>query len=452
MSNVILGIDIGSTKICSIIAEIKDGVPYVIGSGIHKSEGIKKGSITNIEQASQAIRTSVNDAKRVAGTNVEEAIISISGTYTKSQWVTAVANIPNNEIGMKEITRVMQTAIHNASIPEDETIIHALPYEFKIDDRSSAEDPLGMCASRLEAFVHVVTAKKSAIENLKKAVLSSGIKIKNIILSAYASSIAVLSNEEKELGVACIDMGGQTCDLMIHSGYSMRYSNSCEVGSNNITVDLATALNTNQSIAEQIKIEYGKLVLSEEDKEKALAVPTILGNLQETQVNFDVIHSVISARVEELIGFLADSIEASGLKNQLGAGIILTGGMTNLDGIEEFATSIFRKPVRIAKPVTIGGLVDGLKSIHSATAIGLVLHGAGHYANYEMDYDKRILCKKPITNTNSVESSLNNVSDLDIKSHPNIVHKDDLSQIITKDEDKTNNIFSRFYKWVSQLF
>ena len=148
-----------------------------------------------------------------------------------------------------------------------------MPYEFRLDDQSYAEDPMGMSASRLEAFVHIVTAKKSALENLKRAVRESGIEIENIVLSAYASSIAVLSNEEKELGVVCIDMGGQTCDLMIYSGYSMRYSDFLSVGSHNITIDLATALNTHPSTAEQIKTECGKLILSDEDKTKAIKVP-----------------------------------------------------------------------------------------------------------------------------------------------------------------------------------
>ncbi|TLD96843.1 cell division protein FtsA [Helicobacter jaachi] len=457
MNKIILGIDIGSTKICAIIAEIKeDGTPYIIGTGIHKADGIKKGSITNIELASMAIRNAVNDAKRVSGEKVDKAIISLSGAYTKSIRESAVVNVPNSEIGLKEINRVMQTAIYNAVIPEDHVLIHALPYEFRLDDQSYAEDPMGMSASRLEAFVHIVTAKKTALENLKRAVRESGIEIENIVLSAYASAIAVLSNEEKELGVACIDMGGQTCDLMIYSGYSMRYSDFLSVGSHNITVDLATALNAHPSIAEQIKTEYGKLILSDEDKTKSIKVPVMTSESATTNVSLEIVHAVISARVEETLQLLAKSIEKSGLKDKIGAGITLTGGMANLEGMQEFASSIFfRRPVRISKPTAVGGLFDGLKGTQSATAVGLILHGAGQHTNYEMDYEKKIRYRK-----SNISVDSNDMSNIELPknalqetstSSAKITHKpDDLSQLRTFENDKHSNIFVRFYKWVSQ--
>lgn len=322
MDRIILGIDIGSTKICAIIAEIKDdGIPHIVGTGMHKAEGVRKGSISNIEQASTAIRNAVNDAKMVSGEQIDKAIISLSGAYVKSIRETAIINAPKNEIGLTEIRRVMQTAIYNADIPDDHTLIHALPYEFRLDGQSYAEDPMGMSASRLEAFVHIVAAKKTALENLKRAVSEAGIEIKNIVLSAYASSIAVLSNEEKELGVACLDMGGQTCDLMIYSGYSMRYCDFLSVGSHNITIDLATALNAHPSIAEEIKAECGKLILSEDDKTKSVKVSMMTGENVEKFVPLEVIHAVIFARVEETLRLLAKSIEKSGLRIRLARGL-----------------------------------------------------------------------------------------------------------------------------------
>lgn len=456
MSRIILGIDIGSSEICAIVAEVKDdGSPYIIGTGIHKADGIKKGSVTNIELASRAIRSAVNDAARVSGERVDKAIISLSGAYTKSIRESAVVNVPNSEIGLKEINRVMQTAIYNAVIPEDHTLIHALPYEFRLDDQNYAEDPMGMSASRLEAFVHIVTAKKTALENLKRAVRESGVEIENIVLSAYASSIAVLSDEEKELGVACIDMGGQTCDLMIYSGYSMRYSDFLSVGSHNITIDLATALNAHPSTAEQIKTEYGKLILTDEDKEKSIKVPVMAGENATTNVSLEIVHAVISARVEETLQLLAKSIEQSGLKDKIGAGITLTGGMANLEGMQEFASSIFfRKPVRISKPMSVGGLFDGLKGTQSATAVGLVLHGAGQHTNYEMDFDKKILYKRSSVIENDDERGVGlskDTSQADLGSLK-ITQNTNLYEIKTTQEDKHDNIFMKFYKWVSQLF
>lgn len=456
MNRVILGIDIGSSEICAIVAEVKDdGSPYIIGTGIHKADGIKKGSVTNIELASRAIRSAVNDAARVSGEKVDKAIISLSGAYTKSIRESAVVNVPNSEIGLKEINRVMQTAIYNAVIPEDHVLIHALPYEFRLDDQNFAEDPMGMSASRLEAFVHIVTAKKTALENLKRAVRESGVEIENIVLSAYASSIAVLSNEEKELGVACIDMGGQTCDLMIYSGYSMRYSDFLSVGSHNITIDLATALNAHPSTAEQIKTEYGKLILTDEDKEKSIKVPVMAGENATTNVSLEIVHAVISARVEETLQLLAKSIEQSGLKDKIGAGITLTGGMANLDGMQEFASSIFfRKPVRISKPMSVGGLFDGLKGTQSATAVGLILHGAGQHTNYEMDFDKKILYKRSsVVESNDVGSiGLSQDASQDLSGLKITQNTGDLSGIQTTEKDRHDNVFMRFYKWVSQLF
>ncbi|CAM3271483.1 cell division protein FtsA [Helicobacter labetoulli] len=456
MNRVILGIDIGSSEICAIVAEVKDdGSPYIIGTGIHKADGIKKGSVTNIELASRAIRSAVNDAARVSGEKVDKAIISLSGAYTKSIRESAVVNVPNSEIGLKEINRVMQTAIYNAVIPEDHMLIHALPYEFRLDDQNFAEDPMGMSASRLEAFVHIVTAKKTALENLKRAVRESGVEIENIVLSAYASSIAVLSNEEKELGVACIDMGGQTCDLMIYSGYSMRYSDFLSVGSHNITIDLATALNAHPSTAEQIKTEYGKLILTDEDKEKSIKVPVMAGENATTNVSLEIVHAVISARVEETLQLLAKSIEQSGLKDKIGAGITLTGGMANLDGMQEFASSIFfRKPVRISKPMSVGGLFDGLKGTQSATAVGLILHGAGQHTNYEMDFDKKILYKRSsVVESNDVGSiGLSQDASQDLSGLKITQNTGDLSGIQAIEKDRHDNVFMRFYKWVSQLF
>ena len=456
MDRIILGIDIGSTKIYAIIAEIKDdGTPHIVGTGMHKAEGVRKGSITNIEQASTAIRNAVNDAKMVSGEQIDKAIISLSGAYTKSIRETAIVNAPNNEIGLKEIHRVMQTAIYNAAIPEDHTLIHALPYEFRLDGQSYAEDPMGMSASRLEAFVHIVTAKKTALENLKRAVREAGIEIKNIVLSAYASSIAVLSNEEKELGVACLDMGGQTCDLMIYSGYSMRYCDFLSVGSHNITIDLATALNAHPSIAEEIKTKCGKLILSDEDKTKSIKVSMMTGENATKLVSLEVIHAVIFARVEETLKLLAKSIEKSGLKDKIGAGITLTGGMANLEGMQECASSIFRKPVRISKPISVDGLFDRLRGTDGATAVGLILHGAGQHTNYEMDCERNILYKKSTisresTDIHNLELPKNAREEQTLSSK--IVQIDDLSDIMPSKTDKSNNLFVRFYKWISQLF
>ena len=229
MSDTILAIDIGSTKICAIIAEIEDSHITVQGHGIAKSQGIKKGAITNIELASKAIKKAINDAKRIAGSNITSATVSISNAYAKSLNSTGIVNIPHKDISIKEINRVMQTALYNANVPNEYEVVHVLPYNFRVDDQDFIEDPFGMNASRLEVDVNIIITQKSNLSNLKKAIRSAGVDIDGIVLSGYASAIATMDEDEKELGVAVIDLGGQTSNLVIHTGNSIRYNVSKNV-------------------------------------------------------------------------------------------------------------------------------------------------------------------------------------------------------------------------------
>jgi len=243
LERTVLAIDIGSTKICAIISTIDDdGKIQILGAGISKAQGLKKGSITNIELASKSIKNALNDAKRVAGTEFTKAIVSISGAYTKSLNSSGIVNIPNKEVGLKEINRVMQTSLYNANIPNEYEVLHTLPYNFKVDDQDFIEDPLGMNAARLEVETHIITTQKSNLNNLRKAVKAAGVDVENIVLSGYASAIATLNSDEKELGAAVVDMGGSTCNIVIHSGNSVRYNDFLGVGSNHITNDLSMAL------------------------------------------------------------------------------------------------------------------------------------------------------------------------------------------------------------------
>lgn len=395
MNNVILGVDIGSSKVCSVIAEIKDGIPQIIGTGTQKSQGVKKGVIVNIEQASKAIKSSIVDAKRMAGTdNINRAIVSISGAYTKSLNSSGVVNIPGSEIGIKEIGRVLETALYNASVPSEYEVIHVLPYKFKLDDQDFIEDPMGMIGTRLEIFVHIVTAQRTSLENLKKSVRLAGVEIENVVLSAYASSIAVLSDSEKELGVACIDIGGSTCELMIYEGNSMKYNDFLGVGSHHITSDLAMVLNTHIAAAEVVKMNYGGLEQAQESSQ-VIEVPSIGTDDDKHSVKLEGVQEVIHSRVVETLSILAKSIQKSGLKDQLGAGVVLTGGMLNMTGIREIATAIFQRvPIRIAKPIETLGLFDELKDPANSAVIGLVWYGAGKDTNYERDSEKKIRCKQ----------------------------------------------------------
>ncbi|MCE3047763.1 cell division protein FtsA [Helicobacter kayseriensis] len=395
MKQIVMAIDIGSFNISCAIAEVTDGNPRIIGVGFAKSQGIRKGAITNIEQAARSIKSAILDAKRMSGAETNRAIISISGVYAKSRNSSGVVTVPSGEIGHKEIHRVIQAALHNATIPAEYEAIHILPYQFMVDEQEYVDDPSGMSGSRLKALVHIVTAQKTALENLRRVVKAAGIEIENIVLSSYASSIAVLSDDERDLGVACIDIGGDTCDIMIHSGNSMCYDGILPVGSNHITKDIAHACNTSPNVAEDLKINYGDIAsIYDHENSKILEVPTIGGEkTQQIQCNF--LAKVIYARLTETLGFLYGMIDQNELKHHISAGIVFTGGLTQLKGLEDLINAFFKDyPTRLALPKEVEGMPEELKNPMCSAVVGLVLYGSGRFTNYEMDSEKRLKTKK----------------------------------------------------------
>ncbi|MDD2383664.1 MAG: cell division protein FtsA [Sulfurospirillaceae bacterium] len=454
MSTTILGIDIGSTKICAIIAQKSDdGEIKILGNGIAKSQGIKKGIITNIDLASKSIRNALNDAKRVAGTQFEKVIVSISGAYTKSVDSSGIVNIPNRDIGIKEINRAMQMADHNANIPNEYEKLHVLPYNFKVDDQEFIEDPLGMNGARLEVQVHIITAQKSSLSNLKKAVKSAGVEIDNIVLGSYASAIAVLNQDERELGVAVIDMGGATCNIMIHAGNSMRFNDFLGVGSLNITNDLSTALHTPLGAAEDIKIKYGSL---RGNSSELIELPVIGDDNSTHEVSLNIVSNVVFVRVEETLMILAKTLEDSSFKEQIGAGVVLTGGMTKLEGLRELASTIFDNvPIRIAKPREMDGLFETLRDPSYATAIGLILYGGGFFTPYEIDSNKKLRYKdetiEPSQNhhqhMNDEEMEENEIGSLQLPST-----KEKLAGIASIEEEHSEGFGSKLWNRLTQLF
>jgi len=394
LNQVVLAIDIGSTKVCALIAEREGDKLQIIGHGIAKSQGIKKGVITNIELASKSIKKAVSDAKRISASNINTAIISISNAYAKSLNSNGIVNIPHKDISIKEIERVIHTAQYNANIPTEYDVIHILPYNFKVDDQDFIENPFGMNGSRMEVNVNIIMTQKSSLSNLKKAVRSAGIEIEGIVLNGYASAIATMSEDEKELGVAVIDLGGQTSNMIIHTGNSIRYNDFLSVGSNHITNDLSMALHTPLQIAENVKKSYGDLL---GNSNEIIELPVIGDEENCNAVSLEIVHSVILARVEETLMILAKSLNKSLLKEQIGAGIILTGGMTKLKGIREMAQAIFGgMSVRIAQPEEryISGLFDDLKDPAYSTVIGLLLYIAGKHTEYEINFNNEMLYSK----------------------------------------------------------
>ena len=461
MEKPILAIDIGSTKICAIIGEVVNGKIEIAGYGISKSQGIKKGAISNIELASKSIKEAVDDAKRVAGINPTAATISISGSYVKSLKSSGVVNIPNHEISINEINRVMQTALYNANIPSEFEILHVLPYKFKIDEQDFIEDPNGMNATRMEVDTHIIITNKSNLGNLKKAVNAAGIGISKVVLSGYASSLAVMSNNDKERGVAVIDLGGQTSNLTIHVGNSIQYNHFSAVGSNHITNDLSIALHTPLDVAEDLKIAKGSL-LREPGGEVRLSVIGDDTNLN--LVSLDTVHNIVYSRIEETLLILSDLVEKSGLKNELGAGIIFTGGMTLIDGTRELAQALIpNTPIRIGKPNGISNITEDLNSPEFSTVIGLLQYESGKHTEYELEGSKTMLHSKEYQHKESLQD-ITSFENPELSSKPKISvsmpnfnenkeSSNDLFKDLSKEHKKNqNNPLDNFMDWAKKIF
>lgn len=430
----ILAIDIGSYKTTAVIANV-DEEPTVTGIGITKSKGIKKGAITNIDEAAKSIKTALSDAKRIAGVEINKAIVSISSTYTKSIKSNGIVNIPGNEVTIKEINRAIQTALYNATIPNDYVVLQAIPYDFKVDDLNEIDDPQGMSGSRLEVALHIIIAQKSGMENLKKTFKQAGVEIANIVNAGYASSLAVLNEDEKDLGVAVIDIGATTSDLAIVINNALRYTDFLAVGSHHITSDLSMALHTTPAEAEYIKTHFGELIQSNED----LIEISVIGNEEEKQkASLVTITQVISARVEETFLLLNKEIERSGLKSSLGAGIVLTGGFTNFYNAKEIASQFFDgMPVRVGKPRTIQGLVENLQAPQFATVIGLILYGVGENNKYEKDSNQNFTSEEVFTT--------------DIQPEEKKDEREELADITIQNKQKVG-FFKKFITWINNLF
>lgn len=398
MGTKILGIDIGSTQICAVMVEHEprslENTIKVIGMGTIKSQGLKKGSITNIELASNSIKSVVSSVVRTAGIKFDKVIVSISGKDAKNINCKDVVNIPEKEVTIKQIERAISSAEYKVKIPHDYEILHTLPYNFKVDEQDNIEDPLGMNGTRLEVQAHIIAVQKSAIMNLRKAIEKAGLKADNIVLSGYASAISTLNEDEKALGTVLIDLGGSSCNMVIHSGNSIRYNDFLSVGSLNITTDISTVLHTPPAVAEEVKIKYGTL---KPRSNELIVLPDLGDENSSHEVDISVIINVIYMRVEEALMILAKMLSESGYKEYASAGIVLTGGMAKIEGLRELATAIFdNMPVRIARPREFSGSIDVFQDPANSCAIGLCLYGAGYFTPYEIDSERKLRHKDEI--------------------------------------------------------
>ena len=459
MEQVILAIDIGSSKICSLIAEVQGGVPRILGVGIAQSRGIQKGAVKAIDSASKALKESLDEARRMAGVDITKAYISLSGNCARSENVHEMTSLQANcEIGIKEINRIMQQADFKARheiIPSNFELVHILPYSFKLDNREFIDDPFGMVGSQLEMSARVIYVHKADLANLKKVVQSAGVEVVGIVLNAYASAIATLSDDEKELGVCCIDMGSDSCNFMIHRGNAMQYEDFLPAGSWNITNDIAQVLSTTIETAELIKKDFAKLNdLTPDDMEMTLdKVPTRNGETR--MVQYEVLHGIVFSRVFDMLQRIEQSIEKSGLKNTLGAGIVLTGGMAYMSGLKDLAKKVFTNlSIRIAEPKEINESFEmlkkkGLPYACFSTAIGLILYASGRFTNYELDSNRKMKFKQK---EHTLKTKVANLSDIDKKDNlEDIKHKKE-DEITSMELRKEKSIIDKGLDWFRNLF
>ncbi|MGB9734869.1 MAG: cell division protein FtsA [bacterium] len=390
----IVGLDIGTTKICAIVGELKEGTIDIVGIGkVSPSHGLSKGNIINIEATVKAIRQAIEEAELMSDYEISNVYTGIAGDHIKSFNSNGVIAIKDREVKPSDIRRVVDAA-KAMPIPQDREVIHVLPYEFIIDDQGGIKDPTGMAGVRLEAKVHIVTANMSSSMNIVKACNRSGLVVSDIALQSIASSEAVLNPEEKDLGVAIVDIGGGTTDIAIFYDGSIKYTSVIGLGGEHITKDISVGLRTPIHEAEKIKIKYGTALRSNVDKAEMVEVPGI-GNRKPRTISRSTLAEIIELRVEEILSLVDKELVKSGFKEFISAGIVLTGGSSLLDGIVDLGEQIFNLPVRIGFPSGVGGLTDVVKDPSYATAVGLVIYGSKHqqvktYSGRDIDILKSI--------------------------------------------------------------
>lgn len=369
--SVIVALDIGTTKVCTLIAHKSAKNIEILGVGSHPSHGLKKGSVVNIEKTVESIRTSIEEAKLMAGIeDLESATVGIAGNHIYCFNSSGVVPVKNKEINQADVDRVVEAA-KAVLIPSDREILHVIPQEFKVDNTVGIKNPIGMCGSRLEVNVHIVTGKTPLIHNLVKCVEQAGLNANEVILQPIASSRSVLSSEEKELGVVLIDIGGGTTDVAVWKDGSLLHSQIIPLGGNHFTNDLAVALKIPHNEAERIKLAHGTVLKATQLNETYLTVQGLSGT-RPREVSLSFIAEVLGARAEELFAVVRELILEKNLQGQITGGFVLTGGGALIKNLPELAEFILEKPVKMGYPTAFGGMTTAMQHPKFSTVLGLL--------------------------------------------------------------------------------
>lgn len=374
--NIVVGLDIGTTKICAIVGEkTKDGVE-IIGIGTHPSKGLRKGVVVNIESTVESIRKAVEEAELMAGCEVNRVYCGIAGGHIRAFNSHGVIAIKNREITQADIDRVIEAA-QAVVIPPDREVIHVIPQEYIVDDQEGIQEPLGMIGIRLEVKVHIVTAAVTSAQNIVKCANKGGLDVEDIVLQQIASSEAVLNADEREIGVVLVDIGGGTTDIALYHNGTIKYTTVISLGGNQVTGDISVGLRTPAGEAEKLKKEFGCAMTAMISKDDTIDVQSVGGNKSRTVSRY-MLCEIIEPRLEEIFQLVKREIMKSGYESLISSGIVLTGGTAAMDGVTELAEQVFNLPVRRGLPIGITGLTDVVKSPMYSTGVGLVLYGAKH--------------------------------------------------------------------------
>ena len=389
----IAGLDIGTTKICAVIGEVtEDGDLDIVGMGTHPSTGLRKGVVINIDATVNSIKAAIEEAELMAGCEVSHVYAGIAGGHIMGFNSHGIVAVKDREVVQGDLDRVIDAA-RAIAIPLDREVIHILPQEFIIDDQDGIREPLGMSGVRLESKVHIVTGAVTSAQNIIKCAQRCGLTVADIVLEQLASSESVLSEDEKELGVALIDIGGGTTDIAIWNDGSIVHTKVLAVGGDHVTNDIAVGLRTPMADAEQVKQKYGCALSNLIDRDETFEVPSVGGRKPRT-LSRQIVSEIIEPRVEEMFSLVQQAIQATGYEDLLASGVVITGGGTLLEGMTELAEDILGLPVRRGVPGKVGGLVDIVKSPIYATGVGLVVYGKNHSAEQFFNIQEKNIYSK----------------------------------------------------------
>ena len=375
--NLIVGLDIGTSKVVAIVGEIssQDGIE-IVGLGSHPSRGLKKGVVVNIESTVQSIQRAVEEAELMAGCQINSVYAGIAGSHIKSINSHGIVAIKDREVSDSDLDRVIDAA-RAVAIPADQRILHILPQEFIIDDQEGIREPIGMSGVRLEAKVHLVTGAVGAAQNIIKCVRRCGLEVDDIILEQLASSYSVLTEDEKELGVCLVDIGGGTTDIAVFVDGAIRHTAVIPIAGDQVTNDIAVALRTPTQYADEIKVKYACALRQLAQADESIEVPSV-GDRPPRRLSRQTLAEVVEPRYDELLGLVQAELRRSGYDELIAAGVVLTGGSSKMEGVVDLAEEIFHMPVRLGTPQFVEGLSDVVNNPIFATGVGLLLFGAQH--------------------------------------------------------------------------